>query len=269
MGNLTPMKDIARQATPARRVVDSVPPNAQPPALPEPKRAVGPVCPSCKGARWLRYDVPYGHPKFGKITQCPCATGLKTNEVPTDIYTWLNDNPGDLPTKLLSTFKRAKQPYAYDETEKWLAKALKNVPQMGNLIYIGDPGTGKTHLCASVVNVLTQAGIACKFMRIRSFFKTLYASDFEKQGNLVSSAQSIPVLVIDDLDKITGTKPQQDTLYDILDARYLAHKPTLLTTNADGSLDTWLNKAAQSRLVGRGTLIPMNGADYRLEGGTR
>ena len=33
-----------------------------------------PVCPKCKGAGWLRLDVPLGHPSFGRLFKCECIT---------------------------------------------------------------------------------------------------------------------------------------------------------------------------------------------------
>src|SRR5437879_7889717 len=30
------------------------------------------ICPSCKGAGYLRIDVPFGHPGFGKPLPCHC-----------------------------------------------------------------------------------------------------------------------------------------------------------------------------------------------------
>src|SRR5581483_6717147 len=30
------------------------------------------VCPICKGAVWVREEVPFGHPSFGRAIQCEC-----------------------------------------------------------------------------------------------------------------------------------------------------------------------------------------------------
>ena len=32
-----------------------------------------PSCPICGGAGWIRYEVPFGHPKYGRIDPCPKA----------------------------------------------------------------------------------------------------------------------------------------------------------------------------------------------------
>ena len=31
-----------------------------------------PVCPLCNGTRWVRVDVPFGHPRWGSIDPCSC-----------------------------------------------------------------------------------------------------------------------------------------------------------------------------------------------------
>ncbi|MBV9282348.1 MAG: hypothetical protein JOZ41_19885, partial [Chloroflexi bacterium] len=32
-----------------------------------------PVCPRCKGAGYLRYDVPVGDARFGQLVECECT----------------------------------------------------------------------------------------------------------------------------------------------------------------------------------------------------
>lgn len=243
-------------------------------ALPEPVTATAPICKTCKGARWLRNDVPYGHPLFGKITKCPCSTGLVSNDIPSDVYTWLGDEAGVLPYKTLATFDRAAQPKAYDLAKTWLARALRDEPGLENIVFKGNPGTGKTHLVAALVNALTQSGIRCLFMVAPTFFEVYYPADFEQKLKLMSRAQSVPVLVIDDVDKMSGTAYQKDKFFEMLNARSNAGKPTLLTTNATDSLKTWFNDATISRLYGRmgekaRNDVTMNGADYRMKGGAR
>jgi DNA replication protein DnaC len=236
-------------------------------ALPEPMTSVAPVCQHCKGMRWLRYDVPHGHPKFGKITKCACATGLASNDVPSDVYTWLGDEAGVLPYKTLATYRGATHithKEALSVAETWLGRALRNEPGLDNLLYKGKPGTGKTHLVAGLINALTDAGIGCLFAVLPSFFESYYPADFERKDTMMSRMQTIPVLALDDLDKVSGTTWQKDELYKLLNARYNAGKPTLLTTNATDSLTTWFNAATISRLYARMQEVALTGADYRL-----
>src|SRR5512133_2239057 len=39
-----------------------------------------PICPICRGAGFLRLDLPPGHPDFGKLVLCRCRTDSITRE---------------------------------------------------------------------------------------------------------------------------------------------------------------------------------------------
>ena len=41
-------------------------------ATDEPTAPPPPVCPRCAGTGFLRYDVPFGDPSFGKLQPCGC-----------------------------------------------------------------------------------------------------------------------------------------------------------------------------------------------------
>lgn len=242
------------------------------------------VCWNCKGTRWVKWEwPPYGshkahdercdkHTGFCSRLCTVCANGIKAGQVTPQLYTWLGESAGDLPYKTLADFNRMYQANAYDEARAWLKQALANERGLKNLLLAGNPGTGKTHLVAALANALQEANIACLFAVVPAFFDAYYAASFEEKHSLMRRASEIAVLVLDDLDKLhvpsaTDGAYQKKTLFEMLNNRYNTHKPTLITTNAKEGLHTWLDEATISRLVGRGTLIPMNGADYRQRNG--
>lgn len=252
-------------------------------AMSQPVSTETATCENCNGMRWVKHMwPPYGahikhdercQKKYGYCLRLctACASGLKAGQVTPQLYTWLGESAGDLQYKTLKDFQRTVQPKAYDEAQAWLKQALANERHLNNLILAGNPGTGKTHLVASIANALQDAKIACLFAVVPTFFEVYYAATFEEKHVLMRRASEIAVLVLDDLDKLhvptaTDGAYQKKTLYEMLNARYNAHKPTLITTNAKSGLNAWLDEATISRLVGRGTLVPMNGADYRQKG---
>ena len=57
-------------------------------------------CTLCNGTKWLSFNVPVGHPKFGKIEPCECQKEKLSN----DIYSKLQEISGIKSLKKL-TFK--------------------------------------------------------------------------------------------------------------------------------------------------------------------
>src|SRR5712691_9355752 len=51
------------------------------PLLPKPFSPQRPPCPHCSGAGWLRQDLPFGHPAFGKPVMCKCTLQSRAQEV--------------------------------------------------------------------------------------------------------------------------------------------------------------------------------------------
>ncbi|MQG85329.1 MAG: hypothetical protein FI679_05465 [SAR202 cluster bacterium] len=61
-------------------------------------------CTLCNGTKWLSFNVPVGHPKFGKIEPCECQKQKLSN----DIYSKLQEISGIKSLKKL-TFKNLNQ----------------------------------------------------------------------------------------------------------------------------------------------------------------
>lgn len=101
------------------------------------------------------------------------------------------------------------------------------------LVLAGDRGTGKTHLAVAAVRSLLDAGswahfegVAVLLDRIRQGFDQGQGQDAPTQ-ELAECAN----LVLDDLGTERPSKWAAERLYRILDARWLAGRRTLVTTN--------------------------------------
>jgi len=83
---------------------------------------------------------------------------------------------------------------------------------------------------------------------------------------MTDQAIGTPLLVIDDIDKARPTDFKMDTYFLILDERYKAKRPTIISTNREDSLAEYVGEAvAYSRFMRKLTVIEMVGDDYRLE----
>ena len=163
-------------------------------------------------------------------------------------------------------YDESRFPAAY---KKALEFALR--PQ-GNLIFHGWYGVGKTHLEAAIANYLREASnpVGCLFTTAPQFFMAYddarCCEGPSDHHSLVRRAISAAVLIIDDVDKYRHTEAREDLYYAIIDERYKAWKPTILSVNDIDRLPNYIGNAACSRLSrGLISIKMVEGTDYRQE----
>ena len=112
-------------------------------------------------------------------------------------------------------------------------------PGRNGLFITGPKGTGKTHLAAAIANQLMQEGTAVVCMTMIDLLeriKRTYEQNRQNGGetseaNLLSTYKSVPLLIIDDMGKEPATEWAVSKIYAIINARYEAYMPTIITTN--------------------------------------
>lgn len=98
----------------------------------------------------------------------------------------------------------------------------------GLLLY-GEVGTGKTFAACEVANALIDKGFKCLVTNFSRVLNTLQGT-FEKQ-DYIDSLNKYDLLVIDDLGIERDTEFAKEQVYNIIDARYRAGLPMIITTN--------------------------------------
>lgn len=135
------------------------------------------------------------------------------------------------------------------------------------LIIIGPYGVGKTHMAAAITNALLDKGIPCLFDTFSGHLATLKAEiDSGEKRRHLDLMKRVPVLVIDDVGKEQVTDYTKNVLFDVINSRYEAYLPVVITTNYNAKqLETYLGGAIFSRICETCTAIAMRGEDYRIK----
>jgi DNA replication protein DnaC len=140
----------------------------------------------------------------------------------------------------------------------------------GWLVFMGETGCGKTHLAAAIVNYRYEAGKPALFIVVPEFLdhlRSTFSPDSKvSYDQLFESVKTAPLLVLDDFGEQSTTPWAREKLYQMLNYRYNARLPTVVTTRY--SFDEILGEvdpAISSRLVDGQTSVPFNimAPDYR------
>ncbi len=138
----------------------------------------------------------------------------------------------------------------------------------GWLVLLGVNGCGKTHLAAAIVNYRYQIREPALFIVVPDFLDHL-RSTFSPESKisydqLFESVKNSPLLVLDDFGEQTTTPWAQEKLYQVINYRYNARLPTVITTCY--SLDE-IESRMGSRLADAKISNPFNikAPDYRSD----
>lgn len=144
-----------------------------------------------------------------------------------------------------------------------------------SLIFLGAPGTGKSHLATAILQALlpgacglytTTAGL------IRAVRGTWRKDSERSEGEVLGTLCGVPLLVIDEIGVQYGTDSEQNILFEVLDRRYRDMQPTILLANlrlkkekpddAPGLREV-LGERIYDRLTETARIVTFEGESYR------
>lgn len=137
-------------------------------------------------------------------------------------------------------------------------------------LFIGKPGTGKTHLSVGIaLRVMRKHQASALFITCRHVFlaiKDTYRRDSERSElDVIADFVRPDLLILDEVGVQSGSDFEKQALFDILNSRYERRKPTIFLSNLpDDEVGAYLGERVMDRLKeDGGAVVPFNWGSHR------
>ena len=112
-------------------------------------------------------------------------------------------------------------------TENWKKVKAENL----GLLLWGDVGTGKSFLAACIANELLEKGVPVLMTNFSKILNQMGAMYSDERYRYIASFNRFSLLIIDDLGIERNTEYALEQVYAVVDERYKAGLPLIITTN--------------------------------------
>lgn len=136
----------------------------------------------------------------------------------TELKGWTFDNDDGSNEQIINAAKRYAQQFGQ------FRKSGKG------LLFWGDVGTGKSFAAACIANAVIDQGYTALMTNFAELSNKLQES-FSGRQSYIDSLNKFSLLVIDDLGAERKSEYMQEIVFNIIDARYRAGLPLIITTN--------------------------------------
>ena len=150
-------------------------------------------------------------------------------------------------------------------------KNLRFIENKENIIFVGSPGVGKTHLATSIGIVAAKNRDSTYFINCNELISNLKKANSENRFmNRLNHYSKYKVLIIDEMGFLPIDSEGANMLFQLINKRYENHS-TIITTNKPFGKwheifgDVTLANAILDRLLHHSHIININGNSYRLK----
>ena len=217
------------------------------------------ACDRCGGRGWLAVEAAVGDPDFGRTVACECRKDDREEEAYSRLLKY--SNLGSLARFTFETVtpEGGRLAGSLDSYRRAYTAAMDfaDGPE-GWLVILGPHGSGKTILAAAAANRCIDRGHVVFFSHVPDLLDHLRAtfsptSDIA-YSELFEQVKSTPILVLDGLGSHSTTPWAEEKLGQIINHRYNAALPTVVTSAAtldalDPYVSTRLRSPGLSRVV--------------------
>lgn len=231
-------------------------------------------CPECGGVGYVRYEVPVGHPRFGKLERCSRAQipVIKQSLQAGEIDPRVGLTPDELRNLSWDLVKRGVN--QADRACEVTRRAYMS--GHGTVFIYGGYGQGKSLVLKIAVATALNEGKRAAYANLAGVLddiRTAYDERENKMTELVRRMEwwaSLDVLAIDELDKVGQTEWARERIFQLMDARYQRavrqEALTVIAANYQSTdeLSGYLkSRIEDNRFMANGYVIHLKGTDGR------
>ena len=153
--------------------------------------------------------------------------------------------------------------WAKHYVENWRKVRDKNL----GLLLWGDVGTGKSFVAACIANALLEQAVPVLMTNFSRILNQMGAMYTEERYQYIASFNHYSLLIIDDLGIERSTEYAKEQVYAVIDERYKANLPLIITTNLTirelRNPATVADARIYSRVLEMCTPVQVSGGDRR------
>lgn len=201
------------------------------------------VCPYCKGYGYLLTEA-------GEAVPCGCREGMLAN-----VRLREANIPRKFAQKSLANFKSKDKirKALIEKAAEFIENFTDSPDEHQGILMVGCTGSGKTHLALAILREIVVKGYTGLYYNVPELLNALretYSESSEEiESEILSRAGNVGLLVLDDLGAERTSGWVRDRLFLIINRRYEALKPILVTTNLNwDELEEQVGERIVSRL---------------------